>query len=858
MMRKIATKKREGKFEDNRFAITEGITRRIDYSLIHLKNQRCKVLYKVEDITTCLVEYVKFWDDWEVDRYGNANLEAINDRWIPSWATTLRYWLIYLQDVNLVVANGYSKKLKVDATIKNFKARLVIQGFRQKSGIDYFDTYALVARISSIRPLIALTSIHSLIINQMYVKTTFLNGKLDEEVYINQPQGFIMPDNKNKVCKLIKSLYGLKQAPNQWHQKFDEVVLSNGYLLNQDDKCVYSKFNKTGKGVIICLYVNDMLIFSTDQVQVDLTKEFLSLKFFMKDIGEADVILSIRIKHKSNEIAISQSYYIEKVLKKFNYFDCTPVSTPMDTSEKLVPNNGQAVSQLEYSRVIGYLTYAMTCTRPDIAFAVGKLSRYTSNSGTQQSTSGWVFLLGGGAMFWASKKQLASPSQQWNLNLWLYVATLEKAYSQMYNGKSRHLSIGHSMIRKLIMNGVLCTPRGISLRIPSGSNPSGDVSSVGYLISGSFQCERFSLCDLRFETYVKSKYLDLWHVITNGDFQPIEQNPKTKLDEFIPFEKQSDDLKKRLAKNNKAKMVIYNALPRKEYERIFMCNTTKEIWKTLLITHQGNNQVKDNKIDILVQQYEQFVISEDESIDSAFARFNTIITSLKALDECYSSKNYVRKFLRDLHPKWRAKVTTIEESKDLTSLLFAELIKNFKVHEMIIKKDSEIVKAKGERKSLALKAKKESSDEECSTSGSEDEEYVMAVRDFKKFFKRRECLKPSKDKNQRAFSGGSWSDSGEEDDEKAKDETFLVAQTSNEICLGVDLEPDEWIKDNGCSKHMTGNRKLFSTYKAYNRVAYGVRVGGGEARCTVGEMCVQSLYDRVKLFLIKPEYKMGW
>ncbi|GJR02676.1 retrovirus-related pol polyprotein from transposon TNT 1-94 [Tanacetum coccineum] len=344
-----------------------------------------------------------------------------------------------------------------------------------------------------------------------------------------------------------------------------------------------------------------------------------------------------------------------------------------------------------------------------------------------------------------------------------------------------------------------------------------------------------------FETYVKSKDLDLWHVITNGDFQPIQQNPETKLDEVIPFEKQSDDLKKKLAKNNEAKMVIYNALPRKEYERIFMCNTAKEIWKTLLITHQGNNQVKDNKIDLLVQQYEQFVISEDETIDSAFARFNTIITSLKALDE---------------------------ESKDLTSLSLDELIGNLKVHEMIIKKDSKIVKAKGERKSLALKAKKESSDEECSTSGSEDEEYAMAVRDFKKFFKRRgrfvrqprndkktfqrsrddkngkgdrkcfrcgdpnhligECPKPPKDKNQRAFVGGSWSDSGEEDDEKVKDETCLVAQASSEICLGVDLESDEWIKDSGCSKHITGNQKLFSSYKAYNRgnVSFGSNLLG--------------------------------
>ncbi|GKB17403.1 retrovirus-related pol polyprotein from transposon TNT 1-94, partial [Tanacetum coccineum] len=217
--------------------------------------------------------------------------------------------------------------------------------------------------------------------------------------------------------------------------------------------------------------------------------------------------------------------------------------------------------------------------------------------------------------------------------------------------------------------------------------------------------------------------------------------------------------------------------------------------------------------------------------------------SLKALDESYSSKNYVRKFLRALHPKWRAKVTAIEESKDLTSLSLDELIGNLKVHEMIIKKDSKIVKAKVEKKSLSLKAKKESSDEECSTSGSEDEEYAMAVRDFKKFFKRREnaldvatriillenVQNHRKNKNQRAFVEGSWSDSGEEDD-KRKDprETCLVAQAPNEICLGVDLEPDEWIKDSGCSKYMTGNRKLFSTYKAYNggNVIFGSNLCG--------------------------------
>ncbi|GJW58387.1 retrovirus-related pol polyprotein from transposon TNT 1-94 [Tanacetum coccineum] len=246
---------------------------------------------------------------------------------------------------------------------------------------------------------------------------------------------------------------------------------------------------------------------------------------------------------------------------------------------------------------------------------------------------------------------------------------------------------------------------------------------------------------------------------------------------------------------------------------------------------------------------------QDESIDSDFARFNTIITSVKALDEGYSSKNYVRKFLRALHPKWRAKVTTIEESKDLTSLSLDELIGNLKVHEMIIKKYSEIVKAKGEKKSLALKAKKESSDEECSTSRSKVEEYAMAVRDFKKFFKRRGRFVRQPQNDKKTFQRSRDDKNGKSDrqcfrcddpnhliennlkttkdqetkvairgvlgviamkDDRDKMRTKFHSSLTNEICLGADLEPDEWIKDSGCSKHMTYNRKFFSTYKEYN------------------------------------------
>ncbi|GJT32831.1 zinc finger, CCHC-type containing protein [Tanacetum coccineum] len=243
--------------------------------------------------------------------------------------------------------------------------------FRQKEGINYFDTYVPVARITTIRLLLTLAAIHNLVIHQMDVKTIFLNGDLDEEVYMKQLEGFIMPGNEHKV----------------------------------------------------------------------------------------DVILGIKIKRENKGIIITQSHYIEKILKKFNREDCSPVSTPIDPVEKLKPNTGKPVDQLKYSRAIGYLMYAMTSTRPDIAYAVGRLSRFTSNPSRQHwqaitrvfkylkgtmnyglsymgypsvlegysnaswinhvedssSTSGWVFLLGGESEFVALAA--AGKEAEWLRNL---------------------------------------------------------------------------------------------------------------------------------------------------------------------------------------------------------------------------------------------------------------------------------------------------------------------------------------------------------------------------------------------------------------------------------------------------------
>ncbi|GKD09369.1 hypothetical protein Tco_1189054 [Tanacetum coccineum] len=241
-----------------------------------------------------------------------------------------------------------------------------------------------------------------------------------------------------------------------------------------------------------------------------------------------------------------------------------------------------------------------------------------------------------------------------------------------------------------------------------------------------FEANCFIYWKNRFETYVKSKDIDLWYIIAHGNYKPTIKDKDGK-DVVTPYEKLDENQKKMLSKNDEAKMVLYNALPKKEYERIFMCDTAQNIWDSLITTHQGNKQVKDNKIDLFVQKYEEFSITDDETIDCAFSRFNIIITSLKALDESFSSRNHVRKFLRALPSKWRPKVTAIEESKDFSKLSLDELVGNLKVYEVVLEKDLEIAKNKKEKyKSLTLKAKQVLSDDDTSSLDSNDEEYAMA------------------------------------------------------------------------------------------------------------------------------------
>ena len=338
--------------------------------------------------------------------------------------------------------------MKADGAIDKYKARFVVKGYKQRESLDYFDTYSPVTRITSIRMLITIAVVYKLEIHQMDVKTAFLNRDLEEEIYLEQPEGFIVPGQEQKVCRLIKSLYGLKQAPKQWHAKFDEVMLSNGFKINECDKCVYVTQTQNCFA-ILCLYVDDMLITGNDGETIKKIKCLLANKFEMKDMGVADVILGVKIHKTSGGLALSQSHYIETILGKCKNLDIVPVKTSIDVNLHLSKNTGENKAQNEYASILGSLMYVMNCTRPDIAYAVSKLSRYTVSpnenhwkamkrllgylkhtqdyalhyteyptilegycdanwiTGTKdtKSTSGYVFTLDGAAVSWKSSKQ---------------------------------------------------------------------------------------------------------------------------------------------------------------------------------------------------------------------------------------------------------------------------------------------------------------------------------------------------------------------------------------------------------------------------------------------------------------------
>jgi transposase InsO family protein len=352
----------------------------------------------------------------------------------------------------------FKTKRDSKGNVERYKARLVAKGFTQKEGIDYKETFSPVSSKDSFRIIMALVAHFDLELHQMDVKTAFLNGDIDETIYMVQPENFVSDDAKQMVCKLKKSIYGLKQASRQWYYKFHQVIISYGFEMNLVDDCIYHKFSGS-KYIFLVLYVDDILLASNDIDLLHETKRFLARNFEMKDLGDASFVLGIQIHRDRSRgiLGLSQKSYIEKVLKRYGMQDCKPGDTPVAKGDKFslsqCPKNDLEIKEMQkipYSSAVGSLMYAQVCTRPDIAYIVGMLGRYLSNPGmdhwkaakrvmrylqrtkdymltyrrsdqleiigysdsdfagcqdSRRSTSGYIFMLAGGAISWKSAKQ---------------------------------------------------------------------------------------------------------------------------------------------------------------------------------------------------------------------------------------------------------------------------------------------------------------------------------------------------------------------------------------------------------------------------------------------------------------------
>eukprot|EP00253_Pinus_taeda_P006007 PITA_06007 len=288
----------------------------------------------------------------------------------------------------------------------------------------------------SIRTILSLVAAEDLHLEQLDVKTTFLHGDLEEEIYMQQPQGYEVKGKEKLACRLKRSLYGLKQAPTQWYLKFDKFMFEQGYTRCHSNHCVYVKTKNDGSYIILLLCVDDMLVVGSNTQEIIFLKIKLANSFAMKDLGAAKQILGMRITRdkKNRNLTLSQDEYIQKVLKRFNMHNAKPVSTAFSSHFKLskemclkTQEDMDYMSKVPYASTVGRLMYAMVCTRPDIAHAMGVISRYMNNPGKEhwmavklilrylkdmagdidnmRSTTGYVFTVGGTTVSWVSKIQ---------------------------------------------------------------------------------------------------------------------------------------------------------------------------------------------------------------------------------------------------------------------------------------------------------------------------------------------------------------------------------------------------------------------------------------------------------------------
>ncbi|KAH9716242.1 hypothetical protein KPL71_021390 [Citrus sinensis] len=316
---------------------------------------------------------------------------------------------------------------------RRFKARLVAKGYTQMEGVDFKEVFSHVVRHASIRVLMAITATQNLELEQLDVKTAFLHGNLQEEIFMSQPEGYEAPDRRDYVCLLKKSIYGLKQSPRQWYLKFDEFMTTHGFQRYNYDCCVYFKQLSHNKHIYLLLYVDDMLIACEERSEIDALKTLLGTTFDMKDLGSAKRILGVDLRRNRSEglVFLSQEKYLKKILETFDMEDSKPVQGPLAAHFKLCnlycPKSEEErleMANIPYAKAVGCLMYAIVLTRPDISHAVSVVSRYMASPGKKhwkgvkwilrylkgdldrrRSLTGYLFMLNGCLINWKANLQ---------------------------------------------------------------------------------------------------------------------------------------------------------------------------------------------------------------------------------------------------------------------------------------------------------------------------------------------------------------------------------------------------------------------------------------------------------------------
>ncbi|GJX98602.1 retrovirus-related pol polyprotein from transposon TNT 1-94 [Tanacetum coccineum] len=269
----------------------------------------------------------------------------------------------------------FRNKLDENGIISRNKARLVAQGYNQQEGIDYDETYAPVARLESIRILLAYACALDFKLFQMDVKSAFLNGFINEEVYVAQPPGFIDFEKPDHVYKLKKALYGLKQAPKAWYDRLKAFLIKHEYKIGMVDNTLFTK-KKSSNLIIVQIYVDDIIFGSTCQDMCDEFAKIMHDEFEMSMMGKLNFFLGLQIKQMEDGIFFNQSKYIKEMLKKFGLEDSKPMKTPMSSDTKLTKDEEcESVDSTKYRGMIGSLLY-LTASRPDIMFSVCLCARF--------------------------------------------------------------------------------------------------------------------------------------------------------------------------------------------------------------------------------------------------------------------------------------------------------------------------------------------------------------------------------------------------------------------------------------------------------------------------------------------------